>query len=566
MYKCGFEFSLCPPPCVARRPTQTPHLQHHPRTRGSFDLLPDKFPADGHASTSKRRRRASISGRCTSSVKPSPLVPNNGAQLVHLEDERTQYVLIDHDIVSHAATQRNLRGPLPSPHPTLLHPCVSSSSSSHAPALLPPTYTLHTALTVPPQTLLARYPPPSRPPRCTSALRRVRTLQRTEAIRAFRGSTVASGAGCEGRGREGKVDLERVLAECGGEGICLEGCGCTPYPTDAGAAAPGRLTREYPSRTDNIPTCACRARAVALPDQSRRGDGRRYRHRRQGCAPRACTVRGVPPPPLTPPRLGSPSPFAASSSLTTPHPSSSASAFLVASSPLSIAHLSTSNSTKSTSSSSSKPTPSLMPTQLAGAGVPPPSPQRPAARWGPLIDAVRRVRAVERERGSGGWGGVVLDREVGVFCRWVWGAVCERRIYGGYTAVGTSANRYATSSSTPYELVERAGEWDVVPEGVAYGVKGSRTEEGGEVDVVSGGIAADDPARKDRGKGKAPVPEETVDVDVDGAVDVFDIDAVERAPTLSTTTSLPRAAPTASTLSLPTRATAATRSLCGSLA
>jgi hypothetical protein len=42
-------------------------------------------------------------------VEPSPLVPNNGAQLVDLEDERTQYVLIDHDIVPHAATQRKLR-------------------------------------------------------------------------------------------------------------------------------------------------------------------------------------------------------------------------------------------------------------------------------------------------------------------------------------------------------------------------------------------------------------------------------------------------------------------------
>ncbi|KAJ7888748.1 hypothetical protein B0H13DRAFT_2277372 [Mycena leptocephala] len=53
-----------------------------------------------------------------------------------------------------------------------------------------------------------------------------------------------------------------------------------------------------------------------------------------------------------------------------------------------------------------------MPARLAGPGVPPPSPPAPTVRWGPLIDAVRGVRAVERERGSAGWGGVVLDREV----------------------------------------------------------------------------------------------------------------------------------------------------------
>jgi hypothetical protein len=32
-------------------------------------------------------------------VRPSPLVSNNGAQLDDLEDERTQYVFIDRDIV-----------------------------------------------------------------------------------------------------------------------------------------------------------------------------------------------------------------------------------------------------------------------------------------------------------------------------------------------------------------------------------------------------------------------------------------------------------------------------------
>jgi hypothetical protein len=80
----------------------------------------------------------------------------------------------------------------------------------------------------------------------------------------------------------------------------------------------------------------------------------------------------------------------------------------------------------------------------------------------------------------------------GVFYRWVWGAVCEWWIYGG--------GDYAASSSKPYELVGRAGEWDVVPEGVAYGVKGSGTEEDGEVDLVNGGVAAG--TRKGRVRGK----------------------------------------------------------------
>jgi hypothetical protein len=66
----------------------------------------------------------------------------------------------------------------------------------------------------------------------------------------------------------------------------------------------------------------------------------------------------------------------------------------------------------------------------------------------------------------------------------------ERYASGAYTAAGTSANEYAASNSKPYELIERAGGWDGVPEGAAYGVKGSDTEEDGEVDVVGGGIAA----------------------------------------------------------------------------
>jgi hypothetical protein len=92
-----------------------------------------------------------------------------------------------------------------------------------------------------------------------------------------------------------------------------------------------------------------------------------------------------------------------------------------------------------------------------------------------------------------------------VFCR-------ERCASGGYMAMGTSANGYAASSREPYELVECVDEWDVVPVGVAYGVKGSGTEEEGEVDLVSGGVAFGTflshpripvlPMRKDRVRGK----------------------------------------------------------------
>ncbi|KAJ7353583.1 hypothetical protein DFH08DRAFT_1077690 [Mycena albidolilacea] len=109
-----------------------------------------------------------------------------------------------------------------------------------------------------------------------------------------------------------------------------------------------------------------------------------------------------------------------------------------------------------------------------------------------------RAGAHSSMRRAAGIRGVWVRGGGGVFCRWVWGAVCERQIY----ALGTSANGHAASSSKPYELVERAREWDVVPEGVVYGVKRSRMEGDGEVDVVSGGIAADDPTCKDRVRGK----------------------------------------------------------------
>ncbi|KAJ7795880.1 hypothetical protein B0H14DRAFT_2917196 [Mycena olivaceomarginata] len=123
-------------------------------------------------------------------------------------------------------------------------------------------------------------------------------------------------------------------------------------------------------------------------------------------------------------------------------------------------------------------------------GVPPPSPEAPVARWGPPIDAVRGVRAVERARGSGGWGGVRscwtarwcsirqrdsrgmgAGRRRGYFA----GGFGERHASGGYTAVETR--------QTGMRRV------------------GSGTEEDEEVDLVSGGVAAD-PTPKDHVRGK----------------------------------------------------------------
>ncbi|KAJ7449323.1 hypothetical protein B0H11DRAFT_1743704 [Mycena galericulata] len=156
--------------------------------------LIDTFSTNGHASTSNQRRRASISRRPRSTtVEASLSLPN----IDELEDERTQYVLIDDDIVPHAATQRKLRayavqwcggsaleptpppshfqpghvpfvfGAPPPPHPTSLYPCFPPSSSSLSSSalsvtthhsVLPPTYALHVVTPAPPHTLLVRYP------------------------------------------------------------------------------------------------------------------------------------------------------------------------------------------------------------------------------------------------------------------------------------------------------------------------------------------------------------------------------------------------------------------------
>ncbi|KAJ7794197.1 hypothetical protein B0H14DRAFT_3557770 [Mycena olivaceomarginata] len=138
--------------------------------------LPDIPPANG-------RRRASVSGRRAGTVEANPPLPTND----ELEDERTQYVLIDDDIVPDAATQRKSRayaaqwrggsalepspqqrhtpfvfGAPPPPHPTLLHPCApspfASTSAAAAYTVLPPSYALHATAPAPSQTLLTRYP------------------------------------------------------------------------------------------------------------------------------------------------------------------------------------------------------------------------------------------------------------------------------------------------------------------------------------------------------------------------------------------------------------------------
>ncbi|KAJ7302755.1 hypothetical protein DFH08DRAFT_826351 [Mycena albidolilacea] len=127
---------------------------------------------------SNRRRRTSISGHPRSTtVAASPPLLNGGAPVDKLEDERTQYVHIDDDIVPHATTQHKLhvyttqwckrtdplclRRPSP-PHPTSLQPYFPSSSTS-APAstaysVPPPTYALHAAAPAPLHALLTKYP------------------------------------------------------------------------------------------------------------------------------------------------------------------------------------------------------------------------------------------------------------------------------------------------------------------------------------------------------------------------------------------------------------------------
>jgi hypothetical protein len=67
---------------------------------------------------------------------------------------------------------------------------------------------------------------------------------------------------------------------------------------------------------------------------------------------------------------------------------------------------------------------------------------------------------------------------VGESQKWVWEEAWGSRYL---MAASTTA-----STSKPYEIVERARGWDVDHDGVSYGVKGSETEEEGEVDADDG--------------------------------------------------------------------------------
>ncbi|KAJ6543422.1 hypothetical protein DFH09DRAFT_978608, partial [Mycena vulgaris] len=141
------------------------------------------------------RRRASVSGRRgTTGTPPAAHVELVGVGTEgELEDERTQYVQIEDDIVPLASTQRKLRAyaahwrgvsalspPTPAPllsygegeapqhtplvfgappaaHPTALRPLPPPSTSSSL-GVRPPTYTLHALAPAPPRALLAPLP------------------------------------------------------------------------------------------------------------------------------------------------------------------------------------------------------------------------------------------------------------------------------------------------------------------------------------------------------------------------------------------------------------------------
>ncbi|KAJ7733874.1 hypothetical protein B0H14DRAFT_3614336 [Mycena olivaceomarginata] len=137
---------------------------------GGGVVMPTPSP---RTTTQASRSRARLHlGRRAGTVEPSPVFPNSGAELDDLEDERTQYVLIDYDIVLHAATQRKLRayaakwrgvssradsisaraGPYAL---RLLRPAASTAS---VPDVTIPVLFLHLTHVVAPHTLLARCP------------------------------------------------------------------------------------------------------------------------------------------------------------------------------------------------------------------------------------------------------------------------------------------------------------------------------------------------------------------------------------------------------------------------
>ncbi|KAJ7443102.1 hypothetical protein FB451DRAFT_1057105, partial [Mycena latifolia] len=131
-----------------------------------------------NASKTAARRRGSVSGRRAGTLEAASASPP--PHEADLEDERSQYVLIDEDVIPHASTQHKLRAyaaqwrgvsalsppsPLhhtpfvfpatPTPHPTALRPV---SVPAPCAAVLPPAYGLHAAAPAPPRALLSRFP------------------------------------------------------------------------------------------------------------------------------------------------------------------------------------------------------------------------------------------------------------------------------------------------------------------------------------------------------------------------------------------------------------------------
>ncbi|KAF7364481.1 hypothetical protein MSAN_01109600 [Mycena sanguinolenta] len=107
-------------------------------------------------------------------------------------------------------------------------------------------------------------------------------------------------------------------------------------------------------------------------------------------------------------------------------------------------------------------------------------------RWGPLIGAMRGVRAVERVRGSGGWGGVVLtDADADAYAAsgsgWTYDEAAYAGVDGyGYGVAGPSGSRRVEQVEKAYEVLED-GEgsgkaWDIV-RGSEYGDRAGGEED-----------------------------------------------------------------------------------------
>ncbi|KAJ7071883.1 hypothetical protein B0H15DRAFT_762865, partial [Mycena belliarum] len=159
-----------------------------PEEWACWACAPERYPP-GTGTTSSKRRRGSVSGRRAGEVLAAAAVgstsPTPGVTALDeaaLEDERTQYVLIDDDVVPHPSTQHKLRAyaaqwrgvsalapppgvpphqhtpfvfpRAPAPHPTTLRALAAAPARQ----ILPPTFGLHAAAPARPRALLARFP------------------------------------------------------------------------------------------------------------------------------------------------------------------------------------------------------------------------------------------------------------------------------------------------------------------------------------------------------------------------------------------------------------------------